>query len=73
MVSRTVALAVTVATLSAFAGAVGVSVALTALSTRVGDAQFDLDRLATEVRSLDARAAADGGTPTADDEGGDRR
>lgn len=50
-----------------FAGAFLVSTALTLLSARVGDAEFDLDRLSREIRRLDD-PVADGG-PTAD--GGD--
>lgn len=66
----------------AFAGAAGVSIAITVAAARATDSRFDLDSLATEVHSLeDGRGsgatggsrAPDGGCPTGNDPTSDGR
>lgn len=54
--------------LSAFLGAAVVSLGLAALATRVAPADYDLDRLSREIRTLDGSGAAgDDATPADDD------
>jgi Na+/proline symporter len=53
--------------LSAFSGAAVVSLGLAALATRVVPADYDLDRLSTEIRTLDGPAGGSEDTTPADD------